>query len=194
MLPWDGNSYASLYSPNPNVTVTPWFLSLPAGAGIQLAVTHIPAAATLVLVTVDGCGIGVHSFPAGTPSTGITVGVPAGGPYRVRAKAYDGISSGNPVLRSGKATGIVVASGSTAASIGFADISVRLDAVAAASAPPGSVATFHFHISDPGDVVEETFPSLYGEQQPFSIRSGSTALARTSVVPIAAGTYLATFL
>ena len=96
------------------------------------SVTGIPAVATQVSLVIDGPGIigslsTVQSFSAGTTSTISAMGLSVGGPYRIRAKAYDGTSNGNMLLRSGKATGIMIAVGSAVANIALADISVTLD-------------------------------------------------------------------
>jgi hypothetical protein len=132
---------------------TPRSMFLVATSTVNLTVSNIPATATRLVVTVDGgslaaASISAQSINAGTPSTLIPLGIPAGGPYRLRVVAHDGSSQ---LLRTGAATGVTADAGaSVAASIALADVSAAVDSSTPSVATYGSALTIAINFTDTG--------------------------------------------
>src|SRR3954451_7863494 len=158
------------------------------GESLNVTVSNIPAAANRMVVVVDGGPIigtlkANHDFPVGMSPVTLPLGVPAGGPYRVRAIAFtkDGIFPA--VLRSGKATGISINSGSTAnATVNIGDVSGAVDPSTPTSADPGSRVTIKVNITDPGDFLTGALSAtgrIFTSTTPPT--QGMTSLAGTQV-------------
>ena len=144
---------------------------------IAVGVSNIPAQATAIDVRVDGGALqglltGTTEVSPGTSSTTLQVGVPAGGPYRVRVVAYVGapVFPGR-MLRSGKVTGIVVAgAGTVNAAVTLGDMVLTLDPATTSGAAPGSPVMVQARLTDPGEIAESVFSSsnLTGDTQPLN--------------------------
>jgi hypothetical protein len=125
---------------------------------IHATLTNIPTAATRVVVLVDGGNISVPTPSSQTISTGtsslvMSIGVPAGGPYRLRVATED--ASAN-LLRSGKVTGLSVTAGQTVpVAISLTDVTAALDASSPTSANESSPVTIRFNLADAGNVLSE---------------------------------------
>ena len=177
-LPTSGGTFyyqfgeASFAFDNPNGTEAPFldWLNLQTGAqalqitessitGLNVSVGNIPASATRLVAAVDGGTISgalwsSKEVSSGVGSTTLSLGVPSGGPYRIRVIAFTSGGTFPAVLRSGKATGISVASGATAnASITLADVSGAIDPSTPTSANAGTQVTIKINITDPGDFL-----------------------------------------
>ena len=94
--------------------------SLPLTAqNLSVSVSNIPANATRLVALVDGGGLGNplqarQDVAADAGTATMNIGVPAGGPYRIRVIAFRAGGTFPAISRSGKATGASVASGSSA--------------------------------------------------------------------------------
>ena len=128
-------------------------------AGINLSVGNIPPAATRLVAVVDGGSIsgtlrGSQDVSAGIGSSTFSMGVPSGGPYRIRVIAFTSGSTFPAVLRSGKTTGVSVStSGSTSASVTLGDVTGAVDPSTPTSASAGAQVTIKINITDPGDFL-----------------------------------------
>ena len=136
---------------------------------INLSVQNIPVSATRLVAVVDGGGISgtlraSQDVPAGTGSSSLALGVPSGGPYRVRVIAFTAGGVFPAILGSGKTTGVVVASGSTVnASVSLASPSFAVDTSTPPSANDGASVTVKINITDPGDFLDGvSFGQLWG--------------------------------
>jgi uncharacterized protein (TIGR03437 family) len=144
-----------------------------AGQQINLSVTNIPANATRWVAVVDGGGISgtlraSQDVPTGTGSSSLALGVPSGGPYRVRVIAFVAGGIFPSILRSGKTTGVAVASGATVnASVSLADVSFSVDSSTPSSANEGASVAVKINIADRGDFLDGvSFGQLWGGAKP----------------------------
>jgi len=160
---------------------------------LVLTVENIPSAANKIHVAVDGGPIAGVIFSAAAFSTGSTrfthtVGVPAGGPYRVRVVAFQS-TPGNSfpaILRSGKAAGVTVNEGaSVPVTIALSDIPVALDAGSPTSGPAGSSVTLRVNITDEAGVMDgRTTGRIWYSASPFVLNLyGSSAFGVMSQPP-----------
>src|SRR5215469_6411511 len=165
---------------------------------VFVSVNNIPAQATRVAVVIDGGAIsgqltGQQDFAYGTSSANLTVGVPAGGPYRMRAVAYDGTVGGSPLLRSGQAISIQVSTGGLlSVTIGLGDISITRDPSTPALGATGSRVTFSFDITDPGDAIEGLSGLFYSSPTLFVSPNPGPAVVNP-VTKVISGSYVAAF-
>src|ERR1035437_3061870 len=126
---------------------------------LNLSVGNIPPAATRLVAVVDGGSIsgtlrGSQDISAGIGSSTFSMGVPSGGPYRIRVIAFTSGSTFPAVLRSGKTTGVSVStSGSTSASVTLGDVTGAVDPSTPTSASAGAQVTIKINITDPGDFL-----------------------------------------
>src|ERR1039457_660729 len=126
---------------------------------LNLSVGNIPPAATRLVAVVDGVSIsgtlrGSQDISAGIGSSTFSMGVPSGGPYRIRVIAFTSGSTFPAVLRSGKTTGVSVStSGSTSASVTLGDVTGAVDPSTPTSASAGAQVTIKINITDPGDFL-----------------------------------------
>ena len=123
-----------LLDPSTTVLLLLFYPALASAQSISLSVSNIPAPATQVSAVVDGGSIPGNQPVIATAATGgagqisMSVGVPSGGPYRVRAIAVTGTGA---ILRSGQAGSIsVAAGGSSSASITLQDVTATVGAAA----------------------------------------------------------------
>jgi hypothetical protein len=160
---------------------------------LSVAVTAIPAGVTRVGVLVDGGAATsvLRSFQPLTPgvtSTTLTLSVPAGSGYRVRAFGDSALA----LLASGKATGVTAATGaSTPVSIALSAVSAAFDAQTPLSAVAGSPLAISFTAMDPGDVLEEQTASLYVSGSSFLLPGASVFTSKPVVRGV--GGYTAVF-
>jgi uncharacterized protein (TIGR03437 family) len=136
---------------------------------INLSVQNIPVSATRLVAVVDGGAISgtlraSQDVPAGTGSSSLALGVPAGGPYRVRVIAFTAGGVYPAILGSGKATGVAVGSGATVnASVSLGNVSFAVDPTTPTSADEGASVTVKINITDPGDYLDGvSFGQLWG--------------------------------
>jgi Domain of unknown function (DUF4214)/Putative binding domain, N-terminal len=160
---------------------------------LSVTVSSIPASATRVVAIADQ-GTAATIFTAGetiapgTAACALTLNVPAGAGYRVRAFADN--STG--LLRSGEASGLTALPGqSTPVSISIADIAASLSPSNPASAALGSSIAIQFTVTDPGDIVENQQASLYISLTPFELPNAS--LAATAPLIRQGASYTAAF-
>lgn len=192
----DGNNRIALYGPNPGRADTTWQITLVPGSAINLTLANIPPAATKITIWVDGSPIvgvlsSVQDIVAGASSKTLSIGVPAGGPYRVRAFA-SAAGWDVPLLRSGQVNGIRVADGATAsAGISVGDLLITLDPSTPASASAGSPVTLTCNIIDPGDIIEGQDPFLYWAGIPFALIGGGQSGTWGSLSKLTSGSYTA---
>jgi hypothetical protein len=131
----------------------PHTLSLAAASTISLSVSDIPLTATRLVVNVDGGGltaasVSAQTVSAGTPSALVPLGVPVGGPYRMRVLAHD---SSQQLLRTGSATGVTTSSGGSAAvEVALADVSATVASSTPAVATYGSALAVAMEFVDTG--------------------------------------------
>src|SRR5512133_716535 len=153
----------------------------PGQTGVRIALST-PAPTDELVVVVDGGGLGApvvdHVTGAGMTSASLILGVPAGGPYRVRALAADPASTQGVIIgsASGRATGVTVAAGAlTDVDVTLAAPSVEITAPASVEA--GNAITISWTYTDPGSALDvpalET--SLYYSTSPFLDRAGSAS-------------------
>ena len=151
-------------------------------ASIRVTVSGTPSAATRLIAVVDRGALtqpvrALASFAAGQAPTSLVVGVPAGGPYRVRLIAIRSGGSTPAILRSGKASGINVLANTTAdTAVTLTDYTVALDPATPLSAAAGTTVTVIANVTDPGETASGAgSPALYGSTSAFSQNlSGST--------------------
>lgn len=143
---------------------------------LVLTVQDIPSAANKIHVAVDGGQItgvvfSAASFPSGSASFTHTVGVPAGGPYRVRVVAFKSTPGDSfpAILRSGKATGVTVNEGaSVPVAVTLSEIPVALDAGSPTSGATGSSVTLRVNITDDAGVMDgRTTGRIWYSTSPF---------------------------
>ncbi len=144
-------------------------------SSIRITFSGTPAAATRIIAVVDQGGLSeparaAASFTAGTPPSSMTVGVPVGGPYRVRLIALRSGLSTPVILRSGKATGVNVPAGATeSVAVALADYTVALDAATPTTGTAGSTVTIVANVADPGETASGANTSrLYGAPAAFT--------------------------
>ena len=163
-------------------------LAVTSQTSVSLTVNQIPAAANKVTAVVDGIGltgriVSSQSFSAGTASTTLSLGVPAGGPYRIRALAFNsnpGSTSRPAILRSGQVNGVIAGTGVASASITLGDISMLLDGSTPSSGTTGSVVTIAVNVLDSGAVLESaTSARIWTDQTAFAQNFGGTAVTGT---------------
>jgi predicted RNA methylase/plastocyanin len=143
-------------------------IAVTTGTGVQLAVsTLVPT--NEFIVAFDGGAFGStpqvsHLTGSSMTSGTLILGIPAGGPYRVRAIAVDPRSTSTtfPIMSaSGKADNVTVTAGSlTDVSITLAPMSVTI--TAPANVPAGSQVQISWTYSDPGAALDRTPAALDG--------------------------------
>ncbi|HEY3440674.1 MAG TPA: carboxypeptidase regulatory-like domain-containing protein [Paludibaculum sp.] len=144
-------------------------------SSIRITFTGTPASATRLIAVVDQGGLtkpvrAAASFTAGLPPASITVGVPPGGPFRVRLIALKSGLSTPTILRSGKAAGVTVAASTTAAAaVTLADYTATLDAATPVAGTAGGIVTVIVNVTDPGETASGAGATrLYGASSPFA--------------------------
>lgn len=176
---------------------------------MALTVSAIPQQATRLVAVIDGGGLATalrasQNIAAGIGTATMSVGVPVGGPYRVRVIAFIANGTFPAVLRSGKITGVSVAAGAgTGVSVTLEDVTGALDPATPTSGNAGAPLNIRVDITDPGDFLDgvtagrlwsSTTPfthNLYGSQTEGSITAigaGEYQFSITTNLPTAAGT------
>jgi hypothetical protein len=189
-----GSVVPMFYFPNVEAGQTLQTLAITAAQSISLSVSNVPASATQVIGVVDGGSIPSSQPVIATGAAGgggqvsLSVGVPAGGPYRVRAIAVTGTAA---ILRSGQAGSISVpAGGSTAASITLQDVTATVGAATPASAAAGSTIPIQVVITDPGDSLQQpSTPGLHASFTPFTSNSSGTSSGSNSTTSLGGHQY-----
>lgn len=157
--------------------------------GIQLSLTATEAAHDFT-VGVDGGAVGqqprVFHIPAGGRSVSVTLPVPEGGPYRIRAIARrEGTTTDaeGPGWATGKVTGIVVQEGSLSkARLAVIPYTVSISTPIEVSR--GMVVTVEWTYVDAGDALEDGRRDgtpggrLYWSQLPFQDGGGEAVEAK----------------
>ncbi len=137
-------------------------ISVSNSASIMLTAANLPAAATRVVAVVDGGGLinplrVSRDVASGAASASMEIGVPPGGPYRVRAIAFRAGGSFPAVLASGKVLGISAGSNSTvAATLALGTISGGLDPSTPSAGQAGATVRIKINLVDPGDFLDGT--------------------------------------
>jgi hypothetical protein len=165
-----------------------------AAQSISLSVGNVPSLAANVIVVVDGGAIPsiqpvvAASGSGGSGQIAMNLGVPAGGPYRVRAIAVTG---GGAVLRSGQAGSISVPSGgSTQANITLQDVTATFESVTPSSATAGSTVPIRLLITDPGDSLSPpSSAGLNASFTPFTVNGSGTVSGNNTTTPLGAQQY-----
>jgi hypothetical protein len=152
-----------LFAPNLETGTPAPYITFLTTNTLAVFVNNIPLSATNVSLVVDGPGgisISDIEYVSTTNSTMVSVAVPAGGPYRVRAVALLGQGScfsQSPcfyVLRSGKTTGVFVSSTGGNASIALADVLGMVDPSTPSIGVAGTNVTIRINLTDPGDFLD----------------------------------------
>jgi len=143
-------------------------ISVTPGTGVRLTLSA-PTSTNEFIVAVDGGAFGStpqvsHLTGSSMTSGSLILGVPAGGPYRVRAIAVDPRSANAtfPIMNaSGKADNVTVSTGSlTDVSITLAPMSVTVTAPSTVTA--GSQVQISWTYTDPGAALDRTPTALDG--------------------------------
>lgn len=144
-------------------------------SSIRIAFSGTPATATRVIAIVDQGALTMPvraavSFTAGLSPADITVGVPPGGPYRVRLIAFRSGLSTPVILRAGRVTGVNVSAGVAAAvAVALTDYSVALDPATPTSGIAGAMVTVIANVTDLGETASGANASrLYGDSSVFT--------------------------
>ena len=153
-------------------TTEGWFATLtvnvsaaPPTTGIAVSVNS-PVATNEFIFAVDGGGFGTtpqvsHITGTSMTSGSVTLGVPAGGPYRVRVIAVDPRTSGTfPLMNAtGKVEGVTVTAGAlSTAAVTLAQPTINI--TAPASVTPGQAVSITWTVTDPGASIDR--PTLDG--------------------------------
>jgi cysteine-rich repeat protein len=124
-----------------------------ASEGIELDIAAVDPSVDALVVVIDRGSTVVRYELAPAGPVHERLGVPPGGPYRVRVVGTNGIQK--TVVRGGRAGGITVSAGAFApVAVVLSEPVVRLDASTPASAPPSSSQTVALSIDDPADFIE----------------------------------------
>jgi hypothetical protein len=190
----NGTEAPLLVWPNLPASTTPPQIALSGNSGINLTVTNIPANATRLVAVVDtGTNTGPlrtsQDVSPGVGSSTFFVGLPAGTGYRVRVIAFIAGSMYPAILRSGKATGISITSGTTNASVALADVSGAVDPSTPSMVAAGQSVTIKFNLTDLGDFLDGGLGSLQTSSSPPLQNSGGLGFVGGSLVSSGGGAY-----
>ena len=182
-----------LFWPNPPSAASLPRVTISAGVALTLTVTNIPASATRVVVVADRAGMAgvwrsVRDVVAGTSTTSMSIGLPEGGPYRLRGIAFTAGPSLPVVLRSGKVMQVSVAAGSST-SLALANVTLSVSPATPVAAPPGATITLAVNVVDPGDFLETAYGHIWCSQIPFGPNLAAPDCASGYAQATAAETY-----
>lgn len=164
-------------------------------ANIMLTITNIANSATQIGVIVDGGAFTAavwasQAVDVNSSAVTVALGVPAGGPYRIRAFA----AGASGILRSGKLTSVTApSSGSAPLSISLSDLLAQGDPSIPVQAVVGATVQLRFNITDPGDVVESGTASLYCSSASFTSVISAPYCGAGVLTKVSSGLYTLTF-
>lgn len=169
----DGLNSSYVIWPNLQMGMSLRQITITADATLTMNIIGIPPSAGSVVAVVDGGAIqgsasAIQRFAPGAASVQMDLGVPGGGPYRVRAVALS-TDIVPAVLRGGLVAGLSVAAGSVLLSdLTLAETTAALDPSTPASASAGSTVTVRVNITDPGAVLDGVrYSQFWTGAQPF---------------------------
>lgn len=169
----DGLNSSYLIWPNLQMGMSLQQIAISADATLTMNIIGIPPSAGSVVAVVDGGAIqgsasALQRFTPGATSVQVDLGVPAGGPYRVRAVALS-TDIVPTVLKGGLVAGLSAATGSVVlADLTLAETTATLDPSTPSSASAGSTVTVRVNITDPGAVLDGIrYSQFWTGTQPF---------------------------
>lgn len=127
----------------PTIDVTP------SRGAVNVTFTGAPGATRKLLAAVDGPGL-PQPVLATTSGATLRVGLPPGGPYRLRAVALSGTDQ---ALSAASVVNLRIDAAEVPVSASLAPLSVTPDAANPQSVAAGGVVTLRFHASDPDNVL-----------------------------------------
>ena len=148
-------------------------ITVRAAGSVSLAVNSVPTGATRLIAIADGGGLGgvvrASQDVSALVNATMTIGLPAGGPYRIRVVAFQSGPSMPAVMASAQtAVASVPSSGSVAASATLSRIAPALDPATPLVADQGSSPSIKVNVLDPGDFLETSAGFLFYSATTFA--------------------------
>jgi hypothetical protein len=145
-----------------------YYVSPATSSGLSLDVQNLPPQSSSVYLLADRGGIdGFLSAtfsvaPGSNGSARIDVGLPPGGPYRIRVGALGAATASwnTRLLASGQASVLVPATGTPSASLALSPVALTLDPANPVSTPAGRFFTLSYTVQEPGGLLEGVLPAL----------------------------------
>jgi hypothetical protein len=161
---------------------------------ISVSISNLPPIAAKAIVLVDGGSIPNFQPIVTTSPTGesgqitLNLGVPPGGPYRVRGI---GLTATGAVLRSGQLGSISVpTNGNIAINVTLQDVTAVIESATPSSSGAGSTVPIRVLITDPGDALAQpSSPGLNASFTPFTVNGSGASSGNNTTTAIGAHQY-----